>query len=242
MKILVIGGGGREHALVWKISQSPKVKPGSYFYSNSGYGIAGHMAEVVTGISWEDLVRILVFDPLGMKSAGFGVPWTDEPPTDPWPHHWDGRPVTPGPFADNPPSIGPGGTMHCSMEDWAKYIMEHLQGARGNDGKLLKAETFRRLHTGRRIGQSADEYAFGWMIVNRTWAKGKGWSDKGRCLHHGGTNNSWHALVWFAPERNLAVMAATNIGGKGIFNKIDAVVGAVIRDQFIKGGTSGSEP
>jgi len=26
MKVLVVGGGGREHALVWKISQSPKVK------------------------------------------------------------------------------------------------------------------------------------------------------------------------------------------------------------------------
>jgi len=26
MKVLVIGGGGREHALVWKIAQSPKVK------------------------------------------------------------------------------------------------------------------------------------------------------------------------------------------------------------------------
>ena len=26
MKVLVIGGGGREHALVWKIAQSPLVK------------------------------------------------------------------------------------------------------------------------------------------------------------------------------------------------------------------------
>ncbi len=26
MKILVVGSGGREHTLVWKIAQSPKVK------------------------------------------------------------------------------------------------------------------------------------------------------------------------------------------------------------------------
>ena len=26
MKILIIGGGGREHALAWKIAQSPRVE------------------------------------------------------------------------------------------------------------------------------------------------------------------------------------------------------------------------
>lgn len=214
------------------LAQPPKVQPGKYFYSNCGYGIAGHMAETIVGEPWEQLVRQHVFEPLGMDSAGFGVPWTGEPPTDPWPHKHDGTVVEPGPFADNPPSIGPGGTVHASMKDWAAFITEHLRGARGNDGKLLRAETFQRLHKGRRIGKSEDEYALGWVVVSRPWAKGSQRGDQGRCLHHAGSNNSWYCLVWIAPERDFAVIAATNIGGDGIFEKLDAVIAAVVKDSL----------
>jgi phosphoribosylamine--glycine ligase len=44
MKILVIGGGGREHALVWKISQSPKVEK---IYCAPGSAGSGELAESV---------------------------------------------------------------------------------------------------------------------------------------------------------------------------------------------------
>lgn len=45
MKVLVVGSGGREHALVWKISQSPKVKK---IYCAPGNGGIGKMAELVS--------------------------------------------------------------------------------------------------------------------------------------------------------------------------------------------------
>lgn len=215
------------------LSQPPKVGPGQYFYSNCGYGIAGHMAETVIGKPWECLLKELVFEPLGMKSAGFGVPWVGEPPTDPWPHKADGSPVAPGMFADNPPSIGPGATMHSSLGDWAQFVIEHLRGARGENGRILRAETYRRLHRGRRIQDTGkDEYALGWMVVYRPWAKGGKPFDKGRCLHHAGSNNSWYALAWLAPEQDFAVIATTNIGGNGVFEKIDAVTWAVIEDHL----------
>jgi CubicO group peptidase (beta-lactamase class C family) len=213
------------------LAQPPKVRPGEYFYSNCGYGIAGHMAETVTGKSWEQLIRELVFEPLEMESAGFGVPWEDEVPTDPWPHR-RGTPVTPGPKADNPPSIGPGGTIHASIGDWAKFIVDHMRGERGEDGLVLSAATYRRLHEGRRIEGSEDEYALGWMVVRRPWAKGERLGDVGRCLHHAGSNNSWFALSWIAPELDLAFLCTTNMGGEGVFPKVDAVNWAVIEDHL----------
>src|SRR5918996_321300 len=44
MKILVIGSGGREHALVWKISQSPKREK---IYCAAGSAAIGELAECV---------------------------------------------------------------------------------------------------------------------------------------------------------------------------------------------------
>jgi CubicO group peptidase (beta-lactamase class C family) len=132
--------------------------------------------------------------------------------------------VTPGRFAGNPPSIGPAATIHASIGDWARYIIEHLRGAQGQDGKLLKEESYQRLHRRKRIGANwQEDYILGWMVVYRSWARGESSGDKGRCLHHAGSNNSWYALAWLAPERDFAVIATTKIGGDVIFPKIGAV-------------------
>ena len=44
MKILVVGGGGREHAIIWKIAQSPKVEK---IYAAPGNGGISELAECV---------------------------------------------------------------------------------------------------------------------------------------------------------------------------------------------------
>jgi phosphoribosylamine--glycine ligase len=57
MKVLVIGGGGREHALVWKIAQSPKVK--KIFCAPGNAGIIGRATCVP--ISASDIDGLLAF-------------------------------------------------------------------------------------------------------------------------------------------------------------------------------------
>ncbi|MGI5824902.1 MAG: phosphoribosylamine--glycine ligase [Bacillota bacterium] len=57
MKILVIGGGGREHALVWKIAQSPKVEK---IYCAPGNAGIAEIAECVD-LKVEDLDGLAAF-------------------------------------------------------------------------------------------------------------------------------------------------------------------------------------
>jgi phosphoribosylamine--glycine ligase len=57
MKVLVVGGGGREHALVWKIAQSPKVS--KVYCAPGNAGISG-LAEIVP-IKANDLKGLLDF-------------------------------------------------------------------------------------------------------------------------------------------------------------------------------------
>ena len=57
MKVLVVGGGGREHALVWKVAQSPKV---TKIYAAPGNAGIAQLAECAP-ITTEDIPALLTF-------------------------------------------------------------------------------------------------------------------------------------------------------------------------------------
>ena len=49
-------------------------RPGRHVYSNLGYVLAGHIAETVTGQSWESLILQELAQPLGLTTLGFRRP------------------------------------------------------------------------------------------------------------------------------------------------------------------------
>lgn len=55
-----------------------------FHYSNFGYMIAACMAEQITGLSWEVLMKQRLFDPLGMSTAGFDNPNISKSTAQPW--------------------------------------------------------------------------------------------------------------------------------------------------------------
>ena len=193
----------------------------TYHYSNVGYMIAGAALEAVTGQQWETLIRTRLFAPLGMDDTGFGAPGVRDAMDQPRGHLGQGTgrfALEPDdPRADNPRGLGPAGTVHATMQDLGRYIAMHLAGEQGR-ADLLQPETIQRLHT----PAEGFTYASGWVVTSREWAGG-------RALAHSGSNLRWYAVVWMAPERDFAVLVATNQGGETAFEATDEAAWRLIQ-------------
>lgn len=192
---------------------------GEHHYSNVGYVAAGVMAEAVTGKTWEELMRERLFEPLGMKSAGFGPPGAIGKVEQPWGHRkgWFGLAGWSANQIDNAPALGPAGTVHATAEDWAKFLAVQL-----SDGPtpLLKPETLQRLHT---PDEGDDQrYAGGWMVRERGWGEGE-------VLWHNGSNTSWYALTWVAPNTDRSYLCVVNAYDANMHGVADGVISELIR-------------
>ena len=174
-------------------------RPGSaYSYSNWGYVVAGAMAEQATGKSYEDLMEAIVFGPLQMRSVGYGAAGKPGETDQPWAHTAGGEPIQ----DDNPLVMAPAGCVHCSLDDWGRFISDQLRGAEGKPA-LLKPESYQRLHT----APFGGNYAMGWLVLDRPWGGG-------RVFTHTGSNTMNMAVVWMAPARDFAVLVVCNQGGR----------------------------
>jgi CubicO group peptidase (beta-lactamase class C family) len=174
-----------EHVL----QEQPVVNPGTAIrYSNASYILAAFVASRKTKADYVELAAEHVFQPLGMKTAGFGFPRTKERPDEPAFHVQREQGYVALPDQERPPEaiLAPAGGCHCSIRDFAKFAAYRLAAAQGKD-PLLKPATVQRVREA-----LAEE------------APGGG-------VGFGGT--PWlHAGYQVLPKKNLAVAVATNCG------------------------------
>ena len=198
------------------LANPPAGPIGEFLYSNLGYMVAGAMAETLTGKSWETLMEERLFTPLGMYSAGFGAPNTPNEVDQPWGHKRDaGNSWVPSQI-DNPVAVGPAGTVHVSIADWAKFIQLWFPNS---EPKILDRETLDTLITPR-----SGYYAAGWYAVSRSWAADL-------ALNHTGSNTYWFSNLWAAPNRERAYVAVTNSAESDLDQTremLDSIIGSLI--------------
>src|SRR5206468_1962649 len=94
----------------------------TFEYANNDYVVAGAMLEAKFDESWEHLIRTRLFEPLKLKTAGFGAPGRegaiDQPVghSDNLPSGARAHPVG-ARITDLPAVFGPAGRVHMSLRD-----------------------------------------------------------------------------------------------------------------------------
>jgi len=191
------------------LQREPIGKPGERFaYSNAGYALLGVIAERVTHKPYEQLVKELVFEPLGLKHSYTGA--EKLPEARPSGHMRGPNGLEEANFS-GPMEIlyaPAGGGTFMSLADLAKFGEAHMLGMQGKDG-LLKSATVKRLHQGipEVPGMTGGRmYACGWGIEQFPGIQ--------TMQTHNGSNGTMRAQVAFFPEANLVVASFVNAGGE----------------------------
>jgi CubicO group peptidase (beta-lactamase class C family) len=209
------------------LADPPAQPPGTFAYANAGYIIAAAALERATGMRWERLMQDELFGPLGMTSCGFGAPgdatridqpWghTTHPAAaadDPWRSGGTTRvvPVSPASDeADNPPGLGPAGTVHCALADWGKFLDVHATGAPA----IVTASTLAHLHEAPTIDD--ERYASGWAVSEPRPGELR--------LGHEGSNTLWHAIAIVVPGTATAIAIVANSDDDALLDALEPVV------------------
>ena len=178
-------------------------------YSNSLYGIAGHIVELLSRKPWEAFVEEFIFAPLGMTHSDFAFVFD-------WPHDnrsklytmRDGETALFAPQKSETnhfDACGPAGSINSNARDMGKWLLFLLDGGE----RLLSRENFAMMvaphcitdmepETGKENFSTAC-YGLGW--VNQ-WYKGR------HIVWH---NGSFGSFVSFMPDAQIGVAVVPNI-------------------------------
>lgn len=154
--ILVIGGGGREHALAWKLAQEGGVS--RVFVAPGNPGMAWDPKLEVTGIPAGDFEKIAGF--VKTNSISFVVVGPDQALADGAVDFLEERGI---------PAFGPG--KEASRIEWSKAYSKELMQAAGIP--TARFETFVNLDAARSFLQTV-EWGNGWVVKADGLALGKG--------------------------------------------------------------------
>jgi CubicO group peptidase (beta-lactamase class C family) len=186
--------------IVANLGELPQLTdPGTqWHYGNSGFYVAGRVIEVVTGRTFEDAVRELLLQPLGMTRSVFFAEDAIAYRVAVGHLVRDERPDVARRWA-LPRSAHAAGGVTSTVPDLLRYAAFHLgDGSAGDGRRLLTSAALRGMRE-----PAGPEGAVGLSWWLRT-------VDGVRIVSHGGTTAGQQAELVLVPERRFAMTLLTN--------------------------------
>ncbi|MDI6849626.1 MAG: serine hydrolase [Candidatus Saccharicenans sp.] len=183
-------------------------------YNNLMYLTAGYLLEVLTGKTWEQAIKQLVFDPLQMIRSNFSVLDSQKDQDFAQPYAYRNKKIEKIPFRIIT-NMGPAGSINSSVREMSNWVMVHLNDGKFGEAQLLNRATMEDLHlpytpiaqTPTTIHLSTSSYALGWFIDHYRGHQR---------IHHGGNIDGFSALVSMLPREGFGFVVLTNRNATGL--------------------------
>jgi CubicO group peptidase (beta-lactamase class C family) len=178
-------------------------------YCNLSASAAGHIAEVLTGKTWEALVREKIFGPLKMRKTTCVRPAHRNITSS---FHENERRKLIATSRSASALIAPaGGAIHSTVLDMCRWLLFNLGGGKAGKRRLIRAQTLAQIHfpqvivgdrpLARLPAQGA--YALGWVVDHYNGH---------RRISHGGYLHDVQSSVMFFPDAGVGMVSFINFG------------------------------
>ncbi|HUU05492.1 MAG TPA: serine hydrolase [Patescibacteria group bacterium] len=183
-------------------------------YNNMMFLTAGYLVETLTGRSWEDSIRQLVLQPLGMGRSNFSVLDSQKDADFAFPYSERKGKLERLPFRDIT-TVGPAGSINSCANDMSRWLLVHLNGGKLQDKFIIQPQTLQDMHLAHMpTGQTPDiaelspaSYGMGWFVDN--------YRGHGR-VHHGGNIDGFSAMVSLFPGDGLGFVVLSNLNATAL--------------------------
>ncbi len=197
-------------------------------YQNLMFMAAGHLAGERAGMSWEDLVRTRIFQPLGMTRSNFSVEDSQKSEDHARPYVEQEKQTVPVPFR-NISAVGPAGSINSCARDMAQWLRLQLGDGEVDGKRVVSSTVLRETHQSQMLIPRAPgdpeishhAYALGWIT---SLYRGR------EMVEHGGNIDGFTADIALIPSARVGVAILSNHGRTSLpsglaFTALDLALG-----------------
>ena len=171
-----------------------------YRYSNMAFDVLGDLIAKVSGMTFEDYIRINIFELLKMNNTTLNK---QEAKTDllTSPHVFDdsiGGPKVSSIFPYNRMHT-PSSTLISNIEDMCRWLQANLNKGEFEGKRILKTSSYDVLW--KVANESSRQVGISWFI---------GRLNKHRTIYHTGADVGYHSYLLLIPEKKLGVIVCSN--------------------------------
>lgn len=205
------GASASREALILRLPYLEPTRPfrTTFQYNNLMFLTAGYMAGKQAGVTWEELVKTKIFEPLGMKTSNFSVNCSQEAEDFSLPYSKRDKKLKAIPFR-NIDAMGPAGSINSSVREMAQWILLNLNKGKMGDKQIISEVNLTKCHLpqmavsrplSKHKEHSYGSYGLGW---------GQGTYRGHPVVSHGGGIDGFVSSVSFLPNDNAGVVVLTN--------------------------------